>query len=460
MELLLFLHSPMFGSSRRTPDFYSGSSSVERYMSEKSYFKDLQPLRTASNGMIEGEWTTGVEQEDSTATYERELITTVAEISLKTDVGGPRSKYSLNEDSLAFIAKPDRTVIAIVDGAGGSGTYGSGIRAGRLASRVVDGALFKAVQEHKTDLAAAVNQEVIEQYNEYKGYATGVIVDIVTRDKKIFVRMDYAGDSKALTLRKHRRYAPGSTRFQNLAQQDIDQGRVAPHEYYTHGRLNVITGGFGVAGCQNNAEPIGTVEFEGRGGDTIVVASDGFWDNVSEYEVERLSAAHESSESLQKALFALAYERNNTRDPFRIKHDEKTDVTKYPSSGDNITVAVIKLKNQDPSVLPEKINPNAVLRLPDTPAQHALFKTMLEETNEKIKNLKRSASPQTSFDLKCRRAVLNVLFEQLKLNKPVSLETAFSRMEHSLTAPEKALPHADRLAKFTDVWKKIATMCS
>jgi serine/threonine protein phosphatase PrpC len=450
----------MYEKFPRTPDVLTGPSPIDRYMSKKNYFKDLQPLREISPGVFEGEWTTGLTQEDTTETYEQSISTAVADISMKTDVGGLRSKYTLNEDSLVLVAQPQRLVLGIIDGAGGSGKYGSSVRAGRLASRVVDGALIKSLREHTPDLARAVNQEVIEQYKEFEGYATGVIVDIVVRNKKISVRMDYAGDSKAMTLRNHRRFARGTTRFQNCAQEDVDKGYVSPHTYYNHSRLNVITGGFGVAENMAEKEPIGTVTFDGKDGDIIVVASDGFWDNVSEYEVEQLSAQHPSSESLRQALYALAYERNNARNSFVIQHDEQTRVTKYLSSGDNITVAVVVLKEVDPSRLPEKINPNAVLRLPDNPDKQAVFKTMLEEVNSKIKSLKKSSSPNTSFDLKCRRAVLNVLFEQQKLSKTVSLDVAFTRMDSSLSEAEKKIPTIDRRATFTDIWHKIATMCS
>src|SRR5258708_7499284 len=292
----------------------------------------MDPIKEIE-GFDYGEWNTGAFGEKSEAEFT--VISKLCKAKAQTSVGGPQSKYRNNEDAVFVISRPNRFAVGIIDGAGGS-------RNGLLAAQIASAEFARGIKNDQgtTNIIEEVNS--VMRINSNGGYATGVILEIDkdTREATIVG----AGDSKAMTLRKVKKVEEGNTHFQNVAQRGGDTGNILPHEYYTNGRLNEITGGFGIPN-DVKAEPPEIKKFIPQEGDIIILASDGFWDNISEYEVEQIVATTSDFKDLENTLFTLAYQRNNDPKEFEIKHDARTIVRKKLTSGDNITVAVVEINN-------------------------------------------------------------------------------------------------------------------
>lgn len=242
------------------------------------------------------------------------------------------------------LARENQTVVGVIDGAGGSE---NGRRASRIGSAVFAKAFREGIaMEQALKLADAAIRE-----HAPKSYAAGVIIEIERDGERRAVTIGYTADCKAMTLRGNKKLSEGTTKFQNVAQAKVDLGLREPHEYYTDESINMITGGLGVPDPEHHDKP-GVIGFAGQTGDIIVAGSDGFWDIVSEYEIEEFARACGASAKLEERLFALAYERNNSVEPFTIQHSEDVAVEKQLSKikadglhkrGDNITLAVVEL---------------------------------------------------------------------------------------------------------------------
>ena len=155
-----------------------------------------------------------------------------------------------------------------------------------------------------------------------------------------------------MTLRGQKKFTPGTTVFQNLAQRRIDAKKIKGKDYYTDPYINVISGGIGLN--RDDVDKPGALQFEAEKGDIMVLASDGFWDIVSEYEVEKICQESTDSQEMERKLFDLAYARNNIFGAFIIQHSEtestskalitlKEDEDAVLKGGDNITLAVVEI---------------------------------------------------------------------------------------------------------------------
>jgi serine/threonine protein phosphatase PrpC len=293
-----------------------------------------------NNGRETGEWTSveyGVENS------EFNVNSVIAKVHLKTDFGGENSKYTSNEDSAFIIAlNGDRNdngylAVGVLDGAGGSkNEFGEKV-GGKMASRIGSAAFAQKFRDC-TDIKEAFSyaDQKICRLGE-GSYATCLILTVEQEGKNKLAKICYAGDCKATTIRNKRILKKGTTKMQNRALEIAKSEK----EYYQNLHLShIITNQIGL---YEGVYKLESVEFNAKSRDVVVMASDGFWDIVSEYEVQEMAKQYSDSAKLQKELFELAYKRNNLKNKFEIKTGDNESVTVERKRGDNITLAVVKI---------------------------------------------------------------------------------------------------------------------
>ncbi len=258
-------------------------------------------------------------------------------ITGSTTFGGPGSKYkNINEDSFFFGTNVrDGLVAGVVDGSGGSRF---GYLGGRIANETLAGEIFGGKNIKSAFLTA--DQQVASLAKG--GYATGVAVEV---DPSRLVTLAAKGDSRAVTVRDGKILTEGTSVMQSQVAMMIAHGELPPHAIHTARNKNVV---YSVIG--NPELPLFHRRFQALSGDSIILASDGLWDVVSDYEISML-AAEVHGWQLQQLLYQLAYRRNNSATPFTIQFAENEF---YPMSalhqgphhtkGDNITVSVIEIE--------------------------------------------------------------------------------------------------------------------
>lgn len=302
--------------------------------------------RIEINGFVYGAWWSGKAEESPED--ELHLRGKDYTIDIATHYGGPESKYQRkNEDVFLALTSENRFFIVVADGAGGSGN-------GRRAAQLTTESLYEMERcpprkelEHMID---ATNHFVGEEAEG--GFATTALIRSERVGDTWNIEAAGFGDCKVMTVRNGEKWPGGTTNLQNMAAiQTQLQGQ--PQDYYNHPLQSGATGGFGLDRRTRLVDRPQIIRFRGEKNDQIILACDGFWDIVSEYEVALLATIYRGKK-LQAKLFQLAYLRNNALQPFTIQHSEAIAVTKsmkvfreadqtWKSIADNLTIAVIDL---------------------------------------------------------------------------------------------------------------------
>ena len=271
------------------------------------------------------------EKRPETAPYNNgeplDFVHPIGRIISATSYGGPRSKYRINEDSYFTGATKNGALIAgVIDGAGGS-------LSGYLATLYANERLSEMLMKGSGVFDAFMEAHALIRERACGAYASAVVIQI---DKLLNVFLGSKGDSKAMTLRGGKILGEGTTRMENLVSERVEQGLIRPGDFYNSPEKNIITGAIGYG----HGLPLQTA-FRAKPGDRIILASDGVWDLVSEFEILRAAQAKTGME-LEEYLFDLAYARNNALAPFMIQMSPESEVlVDPPHAADNITLQIV-----------------------------------------------------------------------------------------------------------------------
>ncbi len=324
-----------------------------------SGFEMYQYIEVVDRDVVEGR-----EVQDSVVTSEvgtRDgafvIETGVAFVSARSSDGGKESKYQGVNYDRAFGFRTvfeggETALFGVLDGmADGIKTTNGVEDAVELFSKN-----FRAGYSLE-ESAELVNSDLAEKRSFLNG-STGVLMQLGGWDNDENKIVDplkatvvYAGDAKMLTIRDKEKLEGGTTKFQSLAQKDIDEGKILEKDLYNHPNLNVVLNSFG--GGKSELGGMGELSFDAKKGDKMIMASDGFWDVVSEYEAIELSKKY-AGQALQDKLFQLAINRQGANDIINIQHEQGVFIEKdmkhivnnrggVLKRADNVTVTVVEI---------------------------------------------------------------------------------------------------------------------
>ena len=166
------------------------------------------------------------ESERNEARFESKL----AKVDIQTGKGGENSRISKRTKTVCLPWPiPTRLSMGVIDGAGGSGN-------GELASKV-----GSAVLSRRFRRAWNWMTRCWKPTRPFAGKPRAVMwawscAWTAMAGKSGCSRL--CGRCQAMTLHEGKKFAPGTTRFQNLAQR-FDIGDIRPEEYYNHPNLNL-----------------------------------------------------------------------------------------------------------------------------------------------------------------------------------------------------------------------------
>ncbi|MBV9421416.1 MAG: Stp1/IreP family PP2C-type Ser/Thr phosphatase [Solirubrobacterales bacterium] len=232
-----------------------------------------------------------------------------AETAWKTDTGRQRKD---NEDN-AFARAP---IFVVADGMGGA-------QAGEVASRIAIEAFEQGLpdrgsaEERLADRVREANRRIYERSrSEHERAGMGTTLTAAYVDDA-HLAIAHVGDSRAY------RFRDGSlerlTQDHSLVEELVRQQKLTPEQAAEHPQRSIITRALG-------PEPdveVDTWTYAARGGDILLLCSDGLTSMVSEERVAEIIA---SSESLQRAA------------------DELVDEANEAGGRDNITVVLFRLE--------------------------------------------------------------------------------------------------------------------
>ena len=235
-----------------------------------------------------------------TASFDPARVPPLLEFASLTDMG--RARHN-NEDTVK--TDPMLGLAVLADGMGG---YNAGEIASELAaSRVlaVLGDWLRATPgPHSDDTirgmleqsAAQANRAVFDAAGsrpEYNGMGTTLVSALFTTDS---VWVAHIGDSRAYRLRGPHLEQLG--RDHSLLQEQIDAGLLTPEEASYSMHRNLVTRAVGV-------EPAVQADVHAhdlRGGDLVLLCSDGLSDMLPDTVIAQILRSHESLEQMAQAL--------------------------------------------------------------------------------------------------------------------------------------------------------------
>ena len=195
--------------------------------------------RTDGKGNHFGAWSTGIKEQSMAD--ELHLQNSDIRIDIKTDHGGPESKYpDKNEDVFLAVVDEEGFLLGVIDGAGGSK---KGRKAACLASEALNHMYKRSPAADLKTIMQAADTHVGE--NAENGVATGVVIRAKKEQAGWDVQIGALGDCKVMTIRNGKKHPEGTTNLQNAAALQALLSKKL-EGYYCDIAQNRIFGGFGL----------------------------------------------------------------------------------------------------------------------------------------------------------------------------------------------------------------------
>lgn len=237
-----------------------------------------------------------------------------------TNRGGrdDEQKYGPNQDRVGVV--PEESFVCVVDGMGGMGKKGEneGVKAAAALGEVIVKGFGKAPMQ---ELQRAASREMAAR-GVGEGGACYLALQVRKTDGQFWLDIDQAGDVRAVVFDSGDE-PRAETKDQRIGKKvsNAVQG-ISPGDT-THSRIEVFPK------------------------DTVIVATDGLWDNVSPEKAGEILALHKDPQKAVQEIFKLAMERMR-----------REKIPGQPGGKpDNITVGLFKLKPKPQEVRPEPIPP-------------------------------------------------------------------------------------------------------
>ena len=217
-------------------------------------------------------------------------------------IGGRQS----NQDALDYAQQDDLTCFVVSDGAGGheGGEIAAHIVVATVIARFVQDASFgsRALQSYIEDAIAQVMERKTQETRLKDMSAT--IAAVLIDQKNHYAVWAHMWDTRIYLFRRSK--IVEVTKDHSLVQQLIEAGYCQPDQLRIHPQRSTL---FAAIGVENEALPeIRQDVLEVEDGDAFLICTDGFWEWISEDEMERILALSTTAEEWLNRLSDAAQE--------------------------------------------------------------------------------------------------------------------------------------------------------
>lgn len=220
----------------------------------------------------------------------------------KTDIGMVRES---NEDKSATLVNSNGDVLLFVaDGMGGhnKGSYASSKTLEVVSKEFMAKSSFFGAKTAYLWLQRVLKQANKEVYNygfeheDYKGMGTTVVIALLVKDKVVLAS---AGDSRIYMIENKRlvQLSEDQTYVNHL----VKTGKLSPEEAKTHKDRHKLINALGIYPSLSLDMKI--IENKGN---SIVLCSDGLYNNISEEELYRLLSVNETPNQKVDSIISIA----------------------------------------------------------------------------------------------------------------------------------------------------------
>lgn len=214
-----------------------------------------------------------------------ELVLSFAEV---TDVGGRES----NQDAQSNAQQDDLRCFVMSDGVGGA-------TGGEIASKIIVDAVISRFMEE-----AAVGPRALRSYIDYAALEVerrkseegrlrkmrATVAAVLIDCRNYSASWAHLGDTRVYLFRKNKLHSV--TKDHSLVQQLVDAGCCSKDQLRTHPQRSLLCGAIG--GDSGETPEVAVDEAMIEAGDAFLVCTDGFWEWISEEEMENAAASARS----------------------------------------------------------------------------------------------------------------------------------------------------------------------
>jgi serine/threonine protein phosphatase PrpC len=284
-------------------------------------------------------WMSSREPQGKEVWAEKQLSLKHVSLRAATSIGGPRSRYTDNQDVVLVCTDEKRLRAVVVDGAGSTTT-------GRLAATIcaetakdLSFSLEQAYLQADTQICLQTRTDkAFDPKTSGYGAVVGIDVDFQTGTAQIV----YWGDCRAVLLRSNAVNGEGATVPQNVLHDRVVAGELTLEAYFASEEPSYLSGGLGFSDLPGIRPPV-VQSCVLQVGDVIVLGSDGVWDQLSDYELLQLwLQSGKDLNAFDQAVRALVFERNNATRPFELKIEAGRSTHFCPDAADNVSLIVLQ----------------------------------------------------------------------------------------------------------------------
>ncbi|AEK59966.1 PP2C family protein-serine/threonine phosphatase [Collimonas fungivorans] len=194
----------------------------------------------------------------------------------------------VNQDSWGSVLQEDLACVIVADGVGGQygGEIASNIVVHSIMEMFVEEASFgpRALQSYIEHAVAQLNRRQA-QIPRLKDMSSTVAVLLIDQTNRCAL-WGHMGDTRVYLFRRHKLLS--ATKDHSLIQQFVDAGHCSPEQLRRHPRRSILSAAVGVEGSAPAEVTQNAVQIQD--GDAFLICSDGFWEWISEAEMEQAAS--------------------------------------------------------------------------------------------------------------------------------------------------------------------------
>lgn len=222
-----------------------------------------------------------------------------------SDIGGRES----NQDALASARQDDLACFVVSDGAGG---HAGGEVASEIVVKSVIDSFLRELSFGVRALQSYVDQAIVRvaqgKIDERLADMSATVATVLIDQKNRYALWAHMGDTRVYLFRQ--RKLRSMTKDHSLIQQFIDAGYSRPDQARTHPQRNVLFAAIGTEGDTNPAVTPDVIEIED--GDAFLICTDGFWEWITEDEMEQTLAAATNADDWLAGMCRIAAMNSST----------------------------------------------------------------------------------------------------------------------------------------------------
>lgn len=226
--------------------------------------------------------------------------------SVSTDKGGRK----VNEDSAAAVQRKDGLFLFVV--ADGLGGHGKGDIASSFVTDSIVNSFLKTENIDENFISYSIEKaqkELVEKKKNMKDSMSMLTTAAVLVADDTHFQFGYIGDSRVYYFKQGKAFL--RSKDHSVPQLLVESGEITEDEIRNHPERNKIVKVLGIEGSSFDYTISDVMQY--KKGDSFLLCTDGFWENVVENQMEYSLNSFEKASEWQKNMCKTVSEKKNDK---------------------------------------------------------------------------------------------------------------------------------------------------